>query len=288
MNQVIHFLPLSLRTSMRGGSDPSADDSCLAVFADRTLWTGAESEHDSSSLDEKLQNNENNVGAATSQTTVMDLRSEENGSKSAMGRNWTELAMAAWRRDVDDERTQEVYTEGEQSDESEEASLGWKYHPDPSYDSGELAYLEKQLGDDEPWDFQEPEGGDADELFEQAIALHEQGGDKCYEAERLYRRILALQPSHIGTLCNYGSLCFDFRKDFVTARRAYRRALRLQPDDIPSLTNFADMLGSAVHVSASVQPCIYQTFHVCFSVQLYVHKCDMQVPQLSHTFRYYI
>jgi hypothetical protein len=267
----LHTLPLSLRTSLRGGSD----DSSSWPFLDKAAL--AEMEHNSfPGSSEEGSSTQNALDLEVkpelpTQRTELDSKTEADESRGSTGKDWKELAMAAWRRDISDDNkgkaqlrvpkgkndNREKHDDDDDvndgGDDDDDVSLGWRHEPDPSYDSGELAQMEEALGDDEPWDVKEPEGGDADELFEEAVALHEQGGDKLYEAERLYRRILMMMPSHIGTLCNYGSLCFDFRKDFVSARRAFRRALRLQPDDMPSLTNYADMLESAVHVSTSAQ-----------------------------------
>ncbi len=252
---LLHKSALKLKLSLRGGWDVTS-----SYISGEGSFSGAEeaSTQDSSSHD-MLPENDESVRQPTSFQSKMGLMEQaSNRNTNSRGRNWTELAMAAWRRDKDDEDAvgeAQPHTRGEGDEEDakveDDISLDWKHGPDSSYESGELAELQKRQGDDEPWIFQEPEGGDPDALFEEAVALHEEGGDKLYEAERLYRRILGLDPSHVGTLCNFGSLSFDFRKDIVTARRAYRRALRLQPDDIPTLTNYADMVESAIYVSAS-------------------------------------
>jgi hypothetical protein len=259
---------LKLKLSLRGGWDETT-----SYMTGENSFSGTEEEEvsrqDSSSQGKLLpendenvvnsrQSNDANVVNPTSFQSKMDLMEQRLSRDTHSGRrNWTELAMAAWRRDPDEEEAAKPQTRGEEDDAAEDGkydedfSLGWEHNSDPSYDSGELAELQKAQGDDEPWTFKEPEGGDPDALFEEAVALHEAGGDRLYEAERLYRRILGLDPANIGTLCNFGSLCFDFRKDIVTARRAYRRALRLQPDDIPTLTNYADLTESAIYVSVA-------------------------------------
>ena len=66
-----------------------------------------------------------------------------------------------------------------------------------------------------------------EEIFEQAVALHEQG--KRDQAEQLYRAVLTGDRDHLGALHNLGILCFQ-RGDYDDAVAFTRQVVRQQPD----------------------------------------------------------
>jgi intracellular septation protein len=67
----------------------------------------------------------------------------------------------------------------------------------------------------------------AEEVFQQAAALHEQG--KLEQAEQLYRAILSGDGDHLGALHNLGILCFQ-RGDYDGAVAFTREVMRQRPD----------------------------------------------------------
>ena len=82
-----------------------------------------------------------------------------------------------------------------------------------------------------------------EELFQQAVALHEQG--RLDQAEHLYRVRLKADPADIGTLHNLGILCIQQGKyddAAKLAREGFAPQTRLgQPDGI-SPSRMAEML----------------------------------------------
>ncbi len=73
----------------------------------------------------------------------------------------------------------------------------------------------------------------AEEIFEQAVAFHEEG--KLHQAEHLYRAILTGDKDHFGALHNLGILCFQ-RGDYVDAVAFTREVVRQRPD-LPTAYN---------------------------------------------------
>ncbi|MGC2201669.1 MAG: tetratricopeptide repeat protein [Stellaceae bacterium] len=67
----------------------------------------------------------------------------------------------------------------------------------------------------------------AEEVFYQAVALHEQG--RLEEAEQLYRAILRGDEDHLGALHNLGMLCFQ-RSDYDGAVAFTREVVQQRPD----------------------------------------------------------
>jgi Tfp pilus assembly protein PilF len=61
----------------------------------------------------------------------------------------------------------------------------------------------------------------------------------------MYRRVLALDPSHFFTLANYGGLLDSVMHDYDAAEELYKRALSIQPDDAATLHNYAGKFRSS-------------------------------------------
>jgi hypothetical protein len=94
--------------------------------------------------------------------------------------------------DSDSERIEDEEDEGE--------------HEDPNMVAAEK--VEKQIlevtGHKEVWEYSSEDIVDVDQVedtFEAAVEAHD--SDR-YAADRLYRRVLRVQPNHLGALCNFG------------------------------------------------------------------------------------
>ena len=58
------------------------------------------------------------------------------------------------------------------------------------------------------------------------LGVLQQSVKKDYDsAERMYRRVLDIEPEHVGILYNYGCLLEDVRKDYDGAETMYARVL---------------------------------------------------------------
>jgi len=68
----------------------------------------------------------------------------------------------------------------------------------------------------------------AKNLLRQGLKLHAQG--QTQQAERLFRRVLAVDPRNADAFFNLGSLA-EARKDLITALTDYRAALNLKPGE---------------------------------------------------------
>ena len=60
-------------------------------------------------------------------------------------------------------------------------------------------------------------------------------------AEALYKKALALDPSHAGNTNAYASFLFDQRKDRDAAETYYKKALVLDPSDATNTGNYANL-----------------------------------------------
>src|SRR5580704_7685264 len=77
-------------------------------------------------------------------------------------------------------------------------------------------------------------------LFSKALALHKVG--RLAEAERIYKQILATEPTHFGCLQLLGVIS-DQRGDHATAARQIESALKINPDNVFALIS----RGNALH-----------------------------------------
>ena len=81
--------------------------------------------------------------------------------------------------------------------------------------------------------------GEAEEWFQQGLALEESGGDP-EEAGSAYRAAVELNPRAAGAWVNLGTLCFRAGK-LKTAEEYYRRALGISPDYALAHFNLANI-----------------------------------------------
>jgi tetratricopeptide (TPR) repeat protein len=72
------------------------------------------------------------------------------------------------------------------------------------------------------------------QAFEQALAAHHAG--ELAEAERLYRAVLAAEPTHFGAAHMLGAVHLQ-RRDFEAAERQIRRAVQIDPYAADALNN---------------------------------------------------
>lgn len=86
--------------------------------------------------------------------------------------------------------------------------------------------------------------------FEQGLALHQQA--RLAEAERHYRRVLRMAPTHFDALHLLGALCGQTDR-FDEALTLLNRALAQRPDSAPALTNLGNTLGSLGRHEEAVQ-----------------------------------
>ena len=77
-------------------------------------------------------------------------------------------------------------------------------------------------------------------LFSEALALHKVG--RLAEAEQIYKKILATEPTHVGCLQLLGVIS-DQRGDHATAARQIESALKMDPDNVFALIS----RGNALH-----------------------------------------
>jgi Flp pilus assembly protein TadD len=94
----------------------------------------------------------------------------------------------------------------------------------------------------------------AEEVFQQAMALHKQG--KLTQAEKLYRAILSGDGDHLGALHNLGILCFQ-RGDYDGAVAFTRDVIRRRPDSPTAYNTLAIVLKrfGRLPKSAAAKPC---------------------------------
>ena len=81
---------------------------------------------------------------------------------------------------------------------------------------------------------------EADLIFDEAAAHWENG--EYSQAEAKYKHALRLDPNHVLTLCSYGVLLYDVRRDHESAEKMYKRALNLDPQNVNTLCNYGWLL----------------------------------------------
>jgi tetratricopeptide (TPR) repeat protein len=77
-------------------------------------------------------------------------------------------------------------------------------------------------------------------MWVQTLALHKVG--RLAEAEQIYKKILATEPTHVGCLQLLGVIS-DQRGDHATAARQIESALKMDPDNVFALIS----RGNALH-----------------------------------------
>jgi Tfp pilus assembly protein PilF/Ca2+-binding EF-hand superfamily protein len=81
---------------------------------------------------------------------------------------------------------------------------------------------------------------EADLIFDEAASHWENG--EYSQAEAKYKHALRLDPNHVLTLCSYGVLLYDVRRDHERAEKMYKRALNLDPQNVNTLCNYGWLL----------------------------------------------
>ena len=81
---------------------------------------------------------------------------------------------------------------------------------------------------------------EADLIFDEAASHWENG--EYSQAEAKYKHALRLDPNHVLTLCSYGVLLYDVRRDHESAEKMYKRALNLDPQNVNTLCNYGWLL----------------------------------------------
>jgi predicted O-linked N-acetylglucosamine transferase (SPINDLY family) len=86
--------------------------------------------------------------------------------------------------------------------------------------------------------------------FERAVEAH-QAGDLA-TAERLYRKLLAVEPGNVVALCNLGLIQFHARR-FDDAAQLFLKAARIRPDHGPAHANLGAAYRELGRLEAAVQ-----------------------------------
>jgi predicted O-linked N-acetylglucosamine transferase (SPINDLY family) len=86
--------------------------------------------------------------------------------------------------------------------------------------------------------------------FERAVEAH-QTGDLA-AAERLYRKLLTVEPGNVAALCNLGLIAFHSRR-FDEAAQLFLKATRIRPDHAPAHANLGGTYRELGRLEAAVQ-----------------------------------
>ena len=113
----------------------------------------------------------------------------------------------------------------------------------PPQPSPRVAYSEQQ-GNPAAQSTAQQQAAAPQSSAEQVEALYAAGAEKYFEGdyeatEDLYSKALALDPTHLRSLCNYGALMHNVKNNHVQAAALYDRALAVDQNDVVTLYNYA-------------------------------------------------
>jgi predicted O-linked N-acetylglucosamine transferase (SPINDLY family) len=83
------------------------------------------------------------------------------------------------------------------------------------------------------------------------LAVRQQTAGQVREAERIYQRILAVEPGHLGSLQNAAAIAYQTGRPLVAAE-LLRRAISVRPDDAGLLSNLGSVLAAATQVEGAI------------------------------------